>query len=654
MQEEWRQIVDNLFIKGVFTKDFFLEDQNAFNVFRLDLVSAESGVSQRVYDLKGTPNDKSDDTIVSTTMKNTALKYIFSGVWAHCWMERSPQTAGLRNNILNTYVPDWDYYVIILNESRGGGYGGGGAQIVTKKNHATTGWRTLAHEFGHGIGGLADEYSKIDKDYPRGEPSAVNCTKNTNRATLKWKKYVKSSTPIPTSLPRPAGWDSAEDAGLFKGCATYKRKVYRSVNSGRMRSNAPPFGPVGYNHMKLRLDPFMKHTFFRTYVGDFTGDGKDDIVVHNDDDIALYKSVSRKLERIWIGNNRVSGWQFKPGDRFYVGDFNNDGKDDLLVFNGADWSMEYLGVLLSNGQGFSRSARYDDRMRGWQFKRNDRFYVGDFSGDGKDDVVVYNSTNWSKEYLGMLRSTGRALRLVKRYDDRMPGWQFQKHDRFYFSDFSGDGKKDLIVLNTRNWSKGYLGMLRSNGQSLTLAKRYDDVLPGWRMRRHDRLYIGDFNKDGKEDAYIFNGRNWRIAYLGMLRSLGNRFTMAKRYDGSVPGWKMRSRDRFAVGDVNGDRRADLFVFNTRNWSTQYLGVMRSSGSRVSASWQKNRIGQWNLGRGDYIRPANYRGGANRKPDLIIFNRNWLGMLHYGSRGFRMDNLYRRWIHNEKHGRWWYQ
>ncbi len=117
---------------------------------------------------------------------------------------------------------------------------------------------------------------------------------------------------------------------------------------------------------------------------------------------------------------------------------------------------------------------------------------------------------------------------------------------------------------------------------------------------------------------------------------------------------MRSRDRFAVGDGNGDRRADLFVFNTRNWSTQYLGVMRSSGSRVSASWQKNRIGQWNLGRGDYIRPANYRGGANRKPDLIIFNRNWLGMLHYGSRGFRMDNLYRRWIHNEKHGRWCYQ
>ena len=49
-QDEWRQVVNTMVLDGVFEKDLFLEDQNAFNVYRLNLVSVESGVSQRVYD----------------------------------------------------------------------------------------------------------------------------------------------------------------------------------------------------------------------------------------------------------------------------------------------------------------------------------------------------------------------------------------------------------------------------------------------------------------------------------------------------------------------------------------------------------------------------------------------------------------------------
>ena len=38
------------------------------------------------------------------------------------------------------------------------------------------------------------------------------------------------------------------------------------------------------------------------------------------------------------------------------------------------------------------------------------------------------------------------------------------------------------------------------------------------MRPNDRHYVGDFNGDGKADLYVFNGTNWSIAYLGMLKS----------------------------------------------------------------------------------------------------------------------------------------
>ena len=98
----------------------------------------------------------------------------------------------------------------------------------------------------------------------------------------------------------------------------------------------------------------------------------------------------------------------RPGDHHAVGDFNGDGKEDLWVFNGSDWSIPYLGMLRSTGASLAMSKRYDGTMPGWQMRPDDRHYVGDFDGDGKADLYVFNGTNWSMAYLGMLSSTGSA------------------------------------------------------------------------------------------------------------------------------------------------------------------------------------------------------------------------------------------------------
>ena len=79
--------VKELLLDGVFGHDYFYEDAQAFNIYRVNLISVESGVSQRVYDEMGTPSDSSDDVVVSTTLKNTSLGYIYSGSWAHCWLD---------------------------------------------------------------------------------------------------------------------------------------------------------------------------------------------------------------------------------------------------------------------------------------------------------------------------------------------------------------------------------------------------------------------------------------------------------------------------------------------------------------------------------------------------------------------------------------
>ena len=70
-------------------------------------MSNESGVSRRVYNETGTPSDPSDDTIVVDDDEGTPRSgYIYSGSWAHCWLEGGRQHVASVENALDTWVPD--------------------------------------------------------------------------------------------------------------------------------------------------------------------------------------------------------------------------------------------------------------------------------------------------------------------------------------------------------------------------------------------------------------------------------------------------------------------------------------------------------------------------------------------------------------------
>jgi hypothetical protein len=653
-QTLYNDTVQSMLLDGVLRRDYFYEDAQAFNVYRVNLVSSDSGVTSHTYDSNG--------NLVSQDPKNTALDTIFTGVWARCWIEDGPNTSSRLNSALSTWVPDWDFVLIILNTTGFGGCRRGNRLYVTRG----VGWSVTAHEFGHGFGSLADEYCR-PASHTGSEPPEVNVTANTNRLTLKWRNFVRSATPVPTGVnpnpgsgactnynqgPRPSWWDSALDAGLFEGAKYTDDGRYRPVENCRMLGNSPPFCPVCYTEMKRIQHPFTGRTFERVYAGDFNGDGKDDILIHTGNSIQLYRSNGSQLDMVFSAVARVPGsWQFTPGDQFFVADFNDDGKDEVVVFNSTNWSMEYLGLLADDGSnGLRLIRRYDDLMPGWQFNRNDRFHVADFDGNGRKDLIVQNGTDWSIPYVGMLRSDGNGFTVVRRYDQVLAGWQMRKNDQFYVGDFNGDGKDDLFVWNGKDWSVLYLAMLRSDGSSYTMVRRYDNTMPSWQMKAGDRHYVGDFNGDGKDDLFVFNGSDWSIAYLGMLRSDATSLSMTSRYDGNAPGWQMRRNDRHFVADIDGNGRADLFVYNYSDWSTEYLGTMISTGSGLTSSWKEDWVGEWNLGAVDRFEPCNYEGTGGIR-NLIVHNRDWLGMIR-ATPTLSLQRLYHKWIHNYRYGRNW--
>ena len=655
-QTAFNNFVQTFVMEGVFAEGPMWESMNAFNLYRVNVNSVDSGVTQ--------VNEDGD----VTTARNTALDYRYSGVWDRCWMEPGPNSAANLSAILDPLVPGYDYVFIILNQPSGGGCRRGNSLAVT----ISSSWTTGAHEMGHMVGGLADEYCR-EGTYTDAEPSQVNVTKNTKRDSLKWKEFVNPSTPIATGVnptpgngactgytagAMPAGWSTDGDAGLFEGGKYKDDGISRPVVSCRMRSNSPDFCPVCYDQVKNTLDPFHEHTYQDSYTGDFTGDGRADVVIQNANSLALYQSVGTELEPLWIATGEIPLWDdFRAGDRFFVANFDADKDDDLYVVNFTDWAIPYFAMLRSNGAGFECIRRFDLELPGWDDMRpNDQFHVADFDGDGREDLYVFNGRDWSMGYLEMLRSTGTNLSFVRRYDDNLPGWgRMEDHDQFYVADINNDQREDLYIFNGQDWAIGYLQLLGSNGTALNHIRRYDEELPGWDdMRRHDRFYVGDFNADGYDDLYVFNGSDWSEEYLEMLRSNGTSMSNTRRFDGTVPGWDgLAEHDEFFVADVNGDDRDDLYIYNDADWATQYLGTIQSTGTNLTGAWQDDWIGSWNLGTPDLFLVGNFNGGLGYE-DLLVRNDNWFGLLRSQALSVQLEAIYPNWIHRHRYHSlgWW--
>src|SRR5262249_40237819 len=128
-------------------------------------------------------------------------------------------------------------------------------------------------------------------------------------------------------------------------------------------------------------------------VGDYNGDGNPDLLVFSPDAFSSSCSFTSDRYAVLYGDGRGG---FSPPatftlaqrpSAFETGDLNGDGKTDL-VFIGCSESGGFYVMLSSGAGGFASPVRYDLGAGAISPKSA---LVGDFNGDGKPDVVVTNS-----------------------------------------------------------------------------------------------------------------------------------------------------------------------------------------------------------------------------------------------------------------------
>ena len=210
--------------KSIFDHEPFKSMKKRFNVVAVASPSTDSGVSvPRLNEWKHTAFGSHFSTFYSdrylTTSRVKAIHDALAGI-------------------------PYEHIIILANTEE---YGGGGiynSYTLTTAHHPM--FRpVVVHEFGHSLGGLADEYF-YDNDvmtdtYPLDiEPWEQNISTQVDFAA-KWKDMLSENTPVPT----PAEVSENYPTGVYEGGGYSAKGIFRPAENCRMRTNEyPAFCPV--------------------------------------------------------------------------------------------------------------------------------------------------------------------------------------------------------------------------------------------------------------------------------------------------------------------------------------------------------------------------------------------------------------------------
>ena len=170
--------------------------------------------------------------------------------------------------------------------------------------------------------------------------------------------------------------------------------------------------------------------------GDFDGDGKPDVLWRRTSDGTMWLIAGNGVGR-WKTAVSVQIGIFASADLvFSPGDFDGDGKMDVLWRKAADGT---LWLITGNGTGGWKTGTSTQIGTGWN-SMDAIMSPGDFNGDGHSDVLVRNATS---HILFMFKGNGTGGWISGTATQIMAG--FATPDIvFSGGDHNGDGKADVL------------------------------------------------------------------------------------------------------------------------------------------------------------------------------------------------------------------
>ncbi|MFH1194506.1 MAG: FG-GAP-like repeat-containing protein [bacterium] len=302
-------------------------------------------------------------------------------------------------------------------------------------------------------------------------------------------------------------------------------------------------------------------------IGDYNGDGlPDKLRIDNNSGwlVALNSGIKFLGEETWAFNEDVAE------AIIYVGDFNGDLMADVVTFRIAsgEWKVSLTRQdSLTGKYSFCQPVVWADGI----FQNVFNHFIGDFNGDGLDDIMAY-SNGWQ-----VITSNGKSFNRLKTWKNSETSEVNQ--EKIFIGDFNGDGFSDIAIYRDKDTCG-----IGKDVWLVSLANKNSSFSPFvcWASGQGEGSnghFFGDLNGDRKSDKLNYYSGNGGALYASI--SSGNEFEDEKFW---ISGNIKDIKEVFA-GDFNGDNLCDVATLNSEGeW---YVNLNTTPHEKVVACWFTN-------------------------------------------------------------------
>lgn len=337
-----------------------------------------------------------------------------------------------------------------------------------------------------------------------------------------------------------------------------KISVYRNISIS---------GSITSGSFAAKIDFTTPTGPLKVIIADIDGDGRPDMIVANSNNsLSVFKNVSTPGSITTASfAPRVNFNTFAGANTIVFGDLDGDGKTDLIVGGGTQFSLLHNistegiidinsfehGVLFSSANAINSMA------------------IGDLDNDGKPDVAFTTAANtvsvFKNIYVrGPIATTSFAPEV------NFPVGSGPRDVKI--ADLDDDGKLELATINFGGGSGTSVSVLHNISSAGTITSgSFEPEIEFATSLGSSSLAIGDVNGDGKPElATVANGSNVISVLLNRTsQGIINNGSFAPKIDfalaaGAVP-------NALTIGDLNADGKPELCAATTVS-----IGVLQNN------------------------------------------------------------------------------
>jgi uncharacterized protein YjdB len=369
--------------------------------------------------------------------------------------------------------------------------------------------------------------------------------------------------------------------------ATYKEVSVLNDVCPRTGYSQYPFLPTfdnsayipGTVNMDGKVDFTTGTNPWNVAIGDLDGDGKADLAVANafSATVSVFRNTSSS--GAITSGSFAAKVDFATGTQPHsvaIGDLDGDGKADLAV---ANYSSNTVSVYRNtSSSGTITAASFAAKVDFTTGTNPVSVAIGDLDGDGKADLAV---TNVSSASVSVFRNTSSSGAITSGSFAAKVDFTTGTNPRSVsIGDLDGDGKSDLAVANAISATVSVFRNTSSSGAitAASFAAKVDFTTG----TSPQSVAIGDLDGDGKADLAVANNGSATVSVLRNTSSSGaiTSGSFAAKVDFAT-GTTTRG---VAIGDLDGDGKADLAVANSTSTSVSVFRNTSSSGAITAASF----------------------------------------------------------------------